>query len=86
MCGRKVIDKKTTEEQMDMLGLKETVDGYSCTWATVNMVRRHGHVLRMDDDSVLGVALDLEASGKKKRGRPKKIWKKQRKVETEKID
>ena len=24
MCGRKVVDKKTTEEQMDMLGLEET--------------------------------------------------------------
>ena len=32
MCGQKVVDKKTTKEQMDMLGLKETID-----WlATVN--------------------------------------------------
>ena len=23
MCGQKVVDRKTTEEQMDMLGLKE---------------------------------------------------------------
>ena len=29
-------------------------------------------MLRRDDDSVLRVALDLEVSGKKKRGRPKK--------------
>ena len=27
MCGRKVVDGKTTEEQMDMLELKETEDG-----------------------------------------------------------
>ena len=26
MCGQKVVDRKTTEEQMDMLGLKETTD------------------------------------------------------------
>ena len=26
MCGQKVVDKKTTEKQMDMLGLKETID------------------------------------------------------------
>ena len=26
ICGRKVVDRKRTEEQMDMLGLKETVD------------------------------------------------------------
>ena len=34
-CGQKVVDRKTTKEQMDMLGLKETID-----WlATVNGVR-----------------------------------------------
>ena len=26
MCGQKVVDRKTTEEQMDMLGLEETID------------------------------------------------------------
>ena len=26
MCGQKVVDKKTTEEQMDMLGLRKTID------------------------------------------------------------
>ena len=81
MCGQKVVDRKTTEEQMDMLGLKETID-----WlATVNGVRWYGHVLRRDDDSVLRVALNLEVSGKRKRGRPKKTWKKQVEEETEKI-
>ena len=62
-----VVDRKTTEEQMDMLGLKETIDRF----ATTNKVRWYGHVLRRDDDSVLRVALDLEVSGKTKRGRPK---------------
>ena len=64
MCGQKVVDRKTTEEQMDMLGLKETVDQL----ATANGVRWYGHVLRRDDDSVLRVALNLEVSGKRKRG------------------
>ena len=68
MCGRKVIDRKTTDEQMDMLGLKESVDGL----ATANRVTWYGHVLRRDDDSVLRVVLDFEVSGKKKRGRQKK--------------
>ena len=71
-CGQKVVDKKTTEEQMDMLGLKETIDRL----ATANGVRWYGHVLRRDDDSVLRVVLNLEVSGKRKRGRPKKTWKK----------
>ena len=42
-------------------------------------------MLRRDDDSVLRVALNLEVSGKRKRGRPKKTWKKQVEEETEKI-
>ena len=35
MCGLKVADRKTTEEQMDMLGLRETIDHL----ATANEVR-----------------------------------------------
>ena len=42
-------------------------------------------MLRRNDDSVLRVALNLEVSGKRKRGRPKKTWKKQAEKETEKI-
>ena len=49
---------------MDMLGLKKTIDRL----ATANGVRWYGHVLRRDDDSVLRVALNLEVSGKRKRG------------------
>ena len=81
MCGQKVVDRKTTKEQMDMLGLKETIDRL----ATANGVGWYGHVLRRDDDSVLRVALNLEVSGKRKRGRPRKTWKKQVEEETEKI-
>ena len=62
MCGQKVVDGETTEEQMDMLGLKETIHRL----ATANGVRWYGHVLRRDDDSVLKVALDLELTGKRK--------------------
>ena len=42
-------------------------------------------MLRRDDDNVLRVALNLEVSGKRKRGRPKKTWRKQVEEETEKI-
>ena len=81
MCGQKVVDRKTTEEQMVMLGLKETIERL----ATANGVRWYGHVLRKDDGSVLRVALDLVVSGKRKRGRPKKTWKKQVEEETKKM-
>ena len=81
MCVQKVVDRKTAEEQMDMLGFRETIDRL----ATANGVRWYGHVLRRDDNSVLRVALDHEVSSKRKRGRPKKIWKKQVEEETEKV-
>ena len=81
MCNQKVLHRKMTEEQMDLLVLKETIDRL----ATVNGVRWYGHVLRRDGDSVLRVALDLEVSGKRKQRPPKKTWKKQVEEETEKI-
>ena len=58
---------------MDRLRLKGIIDRL----ATANGVRWYGHVLRRNDDNVLRVALDLEVGGKRKRGRPKKTWKKQ---------
>ena len=69
MCSQKVVDKKTTEEQMNMFGLKETIDQL----ATANGIIWYGHVLRRDDNSVLRVALDLEVSGKRNRGRQKSL-------------
>ena len=68
MCGQKVVDRKMTEEQRDMLGLKETIDRL----VTANGVIWYGHVLRRDDFSVLRVALDLKVSGNRKQVRPKK--------------
>ena len=76
MCDQKVVDRKSTEEQMDMLKLRETIDRL----ATANGVRWYGHVLKRDDNSVLRVALDLEV-----KGRPKKTWTKQVKEATEEI-
>ena len=81
MCGQKVLERKTTEEQMDKLGLKETIDRL----AAANGIRCNEHVPRRDDNSILRVAPNLEVSGKRKRGRPKKTWKKQVEEETEKI-
>ena len=81
MCSQKVVDRKTTEEQTDMLGLKETINQL----ATANGVRWYAHVLRRDGNSVLRVALDVEIGGKRKQARLKKTWKKQVEEETQKI-
>jgi hypothetical protein len=73
MCGVKLMDKKRTEDLMEMLGLEETV----VQMAKANGVRWYGHVLRKDDEHVLRKALEFEVKGPRKRGRPKKTWRKQ---------
>ena len=35
----------------------------------------HGHVLRREDDHVLGMALEFKFEGQRKKGRLKKRWK-----------
>ena len=62
ICGQKVVDRKTTEGQIGMLWLRETMD-----WlARVYGIRWYGHMLRRDSDSVVRVALDLKVKGKRK--------------------
>ena len=71
MCVAKPMEKKRTEDLMDLLGFKETV--FQMTKA--NGVRWYGHMLRWDDGHVLRKALEFEVKGKRKRERPKKTWK-----------
>jgi len=73
MCGVKLMDRKKTEDLMQMLGLEEAVDQL----ARVNGVRWYGHVLRRDEEHVLRRAFEFEVDGSRRRGRPKKTWKKQ---------
>ena len=73
LCGAKLMEKKITEDLMEMLGLKET----AVQMAKGNGVRWYGYVLRRDDEHVLRKALEFYVRGKRKRGRPKKTWKNQ---------
>ena len=50
MCGAKLMQKRRTEDLMEMLGLKETV----VEMAKVNGVRWYGQELRWDDAMFLG--------------------------------
>ena len=80
MSGAKLMEKKRTEDLMEMLGLKETVQ-----MAKANGVRWYGHVLRRDDGYVLRKALGFEVRGKRKPGRPKKTWKMQVEKESKSV-
>ena len=80
-CGAKLMEKKRTEDLMEMLGLKETV----VQMAKANGVRWYSHVLRRDDGHVLRKVLEFEVKGGRKRGRPKKTWKTQVEKESKSI-
>ena len=73
MCGVKLVDRKNTEELMDMLGLKEAADKLT----RVNGVRRYGHVLRQPEGNVLIKAMVHKVDGKHKQGQPRMKWRKQ---------
>ena len=73
LCGVKLVDRKNTEELMEMLGLKKTLD----RMAKANGVRWYGHVIRREDDNTLKKAMMMEVYGQRKRGRPKMTWKRQ---------
>ena len=62
-CGQKVVNRKTTEKQKDML------DGF----ATANGVISYKCVLRKDDDNVFRVPLDVEVGDNRKQGRTKDL-------------
>ena len=73
MCGVKLMEKKRTEDLIEMLGLKETL----VQVANANGMRWYGHVLRRDDGHVLRKALEFEVKDKMKQGQLKKMWKMQ---------
>ena len=81
MCGVKLMDKKRTEDLMELLGLEESV----VQMAKANAVRWYGHVLRSDDGHALRRALEFEVEGRRKRGRPKRTWRKQVEEESRRV-
>ena len=81
MCGVKLVDRKRAEVLMQMVGLEEAVEQL----ALANSVRWFGHILRREDGHVLGRALDFEVEGCRRRGRPKRTWKKQVEKEVRRV-
>ena len=59
MCKVKLVDGKNTEELMEMLGLKKTLD----RMAKTNGVRWCGHVIRREDDNILKKEMMMEVNG-----------------------
>ena len=79
-CGVQLKYRKGSTDLI-MLGLKETMDHLTMA----NSVRWYGHVLRREDGHVLARALDFEVEGQRKKGRPKRTWKRQVEEESMKV-
>ena len=67
ICGVKLVDKRNTEDLMNMLRLKEAADKL----ARVNGMRWYGYVLRRPEEDVLMKAIVHEVDGKCKQGQPR---------------
>ena len=67
----KLLDRRNSEELMDMLGIKEALD----RMAKASSMRWYGHVLKKVDESVMVKALKFKVSGSRGRGKPKQTWK-----------
>ena len=65
MCGVKLLDQRNSEELMDMLGIKESLD----RMAKASSMRWCGHVLRKEDDYAIVKALNFEVSNSRRRGK-----------------
>ena len=50
-----------------------------------NSVHWYGHLMRREDGNVLRRALDFEVEGQRKKGRPKRTWKRQVEEESVKV-
>ena len=48
MCGVKLIEKRSSQEHINLLDLEETLDRL----ATANGMQWYGHALRRDNDNV----------------------------------
>jgi len=80
MCGMKLMDRKNTDELMDMLRINETFD----KMAIASGVPWFGHVLRRDESDVLREVLQFKVDERRRRGWPRNTWKKQVEKEMQK--
>ena len=64
ICGAKLVDKRNTEELMDMFELKKASDKL----ARVNGVRWYGHIVKQPEEDVLMRPMVHEVDGKHKQG------------------
>ena len=70
-CGEKPLDRRNSEELIDMLRIMESLH----RMAKASSTRWYGHVLKEDENAIVK-AFNFEVSGSKERRRLKQTWKK----------
>ena len=81
MCGVQLKDRKRSMDLILMLFFKETIDQL----AIANSVRWYGHVLRREGGHNWRRSLNVVVESQGKKGRPKRMWRKQVGEESVKI-
>ena len=73
MSGVKIIEKRSSQQLMSLLNLKDTLDRL----ARANGVRWYGHVFRRNHGNVLRKGLNFEVARRRGCGQPNITWKRQ---------
>ena len=67
MYGVRLVDRVSTDVLHGRVGVVVRIDDQNC-------LRWYGHVMRGDINSQINEAMEVEVTGKRKKGRPRKSW------------
>ena len=69
ICGERLVDRVSTDVLRDRVGVAKIED-----MRILSRLRRFGHVSRRDMNSQICEVMELEITGKRKKGQPRKSW------------
>ena len=70
MCGVRLVDGVSTDVLHDRVGVLMKIDDMIIQ----NRLRWYGHVIYGDINSQIQEVMEVEITGKRKKGRPRKSW------------
>ena len=70
MCGVRLVDSVLTDVLRDRVGVVMNIEDM----ITQSHLWWYGHVTRQDINSQIREVMELEITGKRKKGQPRKLW------------
>ena len=70
MCGVRLVDRVSTEVLLDRVGVVVKIEDMIIQ----SRLGWYGHVMRGDVNSQIHEVMEVEITGKRKKGRPRKLW------------